>query len=315
MVIAIEHAGAQRGLLILPFGEEYRIVAEARTGAEEIEVQVHQAAVAPSDLPDSLLRYVLRTQQSVILGDASTQTESRRVTRHSPAAAGESPALRDEVEPLFTEDEYIRRRRPRAILCLPFVKQAKLVGVLYLENNLVPGVFTPERLTMLELLASQAAISLDHARLYADLIQENNDRRKAEEALRASEERWSTLAGNSSAGIALIDSNGRFLVANETLQTMLGYSEDELRARRVSDITYEDDQAATEARIKEANEGRQRVHRIEKRYLRKDGTMLCVEVNSVFVPAGGSNSAFFSVVIIDITKRKRAEEKLREAQN
>jgi PAS domain S-box-containing protein len=315
MVIAIEHAGAQRGLLILPFGEEYRIVAEARTGAEEIEVQVHQAAVAPSDLPDSLLRYVLRTQQSVILGDASTQTESRRVTRHSPAAAGESPALRDEVEPLFTEDEYIRRRRPRAILCLPFVKQAKLVGVLYLENNLVPGVFTPERLAMLELLASQAAISLDHARLYADLIQENNDRRKAEEALRASEERWSTLAGNSSAGIALIDSNGRFLVANETLQTMLGYSEDELRARRVSDITYEDDQAATEARIKEANEGRQRVHRIEKRYLRKDGTMLWVEVNSVFVPAGGSNSAFFSVVIIDITKRKRAEEKLREAQN
>jgi PAS domain S-box-containing protein len=96
---------------------------------------------------------------------------------------------------------------------------------------------------------------------------------------------------------------------------MLGYSEDELRARGVSDITYEDDQAATEVRITEANEGRQRVHRIEKRYLRKDGTMLWVEVNSVFVPAGGSNSAFFSVVIIDITKRKRAEEKLREAQN
>src|ERR1700741_1887626 len=187
MVIAIEHAGAQRGLLILPFGEEYRIVAEARTGAEEIEVQVHQAAVAPSDLPDSLLRYVLRTQQSVILGDASTQTESRRVTRHSPAAAGESPALRDEVEPLFTEDEYIRRRRPRAILCLPFVKQAKLVGVLYLENNLASGVFTPRRLAMLELLASQAAISLDHARLYADLIQENNDRRKAEERLQRNE--------------------------------------------------------------------------------------------------------------------------------
>ena len=79
------------------------------------------------------------------------------------------------------------------ILCVPLVKQARLMGVLYLENNLTPGVFTPNRLGFLELLASQAAISLDHARLYADLIQENNERRKAEEALRASEERWSVL--------------------------------------------------------------------------------------------------------------------------
>jgi PAS domain S-box-containing protein len=314
MVIAIEHAGAQRGLLILPFGEEYRIVAEGRTGAEEVEVRVHQAAIAPSDLPDSLLRYVLRTQQSVILVDASTQIESQRVIRHSPATAGASPTLREKVEPLFLDDDYILRQCPKSILCLPLVKQAKLMGVLYLENNLVSGVFTPKRLAMLELLTSQAAISLDHARVYTDLIQENDDRRKAEEALRASEERWSTLAGNSSAGIALIDSSGRFLAANEALQTMLGYSEDELHARTVSDITHEDDQAATEARIKEANEGRQRVHRIEKRYFHKDGTMLWVEVNSVFVPARGNSSAFFSVVVIDITKRKRAEEKLREAQ-
>jgi GAF domain-containing protein len=69
------------------------------------------------------------------------------------------------------------------------MKQARLMGVLYLENNLAPGVFTPNRLAILELLASQAAISLDHAQLYADLIQENNERRKAEEALRVSEER------------------------------------------------------------------------------------------------------------------------------
>jgi PAS domain S-box-containing protein len=313
MVIAIEHAGAQRGLLILPFGEEYRIVAEAKTGADQVEVHAQQATVAPSDLPDSLLRYVLRTQESVILDDASSQPQSGQLGRHGPAVAGGSKA--ESPETLFTEDEYVRHRRPKSILCLPLVKQAKLVGLLYLENNLASGVFTPRRLEMLELLASQAAISLDHARLYADLIQENNDRRKAEEALRASEERWSTLAGNSSAGIALIDSNGRFLAANEALQIMLGYSEDELRQRRVSDITYEDDRAATETRIEDARAGRQRVHRIEKRYLHKDGTMLWVEVNSVFVPAGANNTAFFSVVIIDITKRKRAEEKLGEAQN
>ncbi|MBV8416845.1 MAG: GAF domain-containing protein, partial [Verrucomicrobia bacterium] len=82
---------------------------------------------------------------------------------------------------------YIRQQHPRSILCLPLVKQAKLMGLLYLENNLAPRVFTTKRLAMLELLALQAAISLDHARLYADLIQENNDRKKAEEALRQKE--------------------------------------------------------------------------------------------------------------------------------
>jgi PAS domain S-box-containing protein len=314
MVIAIEHAGAQRGLLILPFGEEYRIVAEAKTGTDQVEVHVRQTAVAPSELPDSLLRYVLRTQESVILDDASTQTESKRLMRQSPAAAEGGGSLTSPNENLFTEDEYVRQQRPRSILCLPLVKQARLMGVLYLENNLAPGVFTPKRLAMLELLASQAAISLDHARLYADLIQENNDRRKAEEALRASEERWSILAENSSAGIALIDGNGQFLAANQALQTMLGYTEDELRQRSVSDITYQPDQAATEARLQEANEGRQRVHRLEKRYLHKDGRMLWVEVNSVFVPASGNSPGFFSAVVIDITKRKRAEEQLREKE-
>ncbi|HZD49195.1 MAG TPA: GAF domain-containing protein, partial [Silvibacterium sp.] len=162
MAIAVEHAGAERGLLILPHGEEHRIAAEAMTGRDGVEVHLQQALATPSDLPDSLLRYVIRTQESVILDDAP-------------------------VENLFLEDEYVRRQRPRSVLCLPLVKQAKLMGVLYLENKLAPRVFTTKRLALLELLASQAAISLDHARLYADLIQENNDRRKAEEELRQRE--------------------------------------------------------------------------------------------------------------------------------
>jgi len=297
MVIAIEHAGAERGLLILPFGQEQRIAAEARTGREGVEVQLQKVSITSSDLPDTLFRYVIRTHENVILDDAS-------------------------VHNLFSDDEYIRRQKPRSVLCLPLVKQAKLMGVLYLENNLVPGVFTTKRLAILELLASQAAISLDHARLYADLIQENNDRRKAEEALRASEERWSMLAENSSAGIALIAPNGRFLAANLALQEMLGYTESELQGRTVADISYEEDRTDTEARLADAHEGQRRVYRVEKRYRRKDGRVIWVDVSSVLVPATGNNSAFFSVVIVDITKRKRAEEQLhqkeislREAQN
>jgi len=289
IVIAVEHAGAERGLLILPYGEEYRIAAEATTGQNQVEVQLQQAAVTPSDLPDSLLRYVIRTHESMILDDASAQN-------------------------LFSEDEYLRREHRRSILCVPLVKQARLKGVLYLENNLAPGVFTPNRLAILELLASQAAISLDHARLYADLIQENNERRKAEEALRASEERWSILADNSSAGIALIALNGRFIAANLALQEMLGYTESELQARSVTDITHEEDRTSTEARIADAYDGQRRVYRLEKRYLRKNGHVMWADVSSVLVPASGNVSAFFSVIIVDITKRKQAEESLHQKE-
>ncbi len=152
LAIAVEHAGAERGLLILPHGDEQRIEAEAKTARNKVEVRLQSRMVTAAELPESLFRYVLRTLESVILDDAS-------------------------IRNLFSEDEYVRRRLPRSILCLPLVKQAKLMGVLYLENNLAPRVFTPQRLAMLELLASQAAISLDHAHHAAHLA-------KANEALR-----------------------------------------------------------------------------------------------------------------------------------
>ena len=289
MRTAIENAGAERGLLILPHGEELRIAAEARTGRDGVEVQLQQASVKPSALPDALLHYVIRTQESVILDEAATQNQ-------------------------FSQDEYVRQQRPRSVLCLPLVKQAKLMGVLYLENNLAPRVFTPKRLAMLELLASQAAISLDHARLYADLTQENSDRRKAEAALRASEERWRKLFENSSAGIALITSDGRYMAANLALQKMLGYTEPELQSLTSLEVTHEEDRAATEAILAEYVEGQRRVYRIEKRYRRKDGNVIWADASSTLVPETGSAPAFFATVIVDITERKRAEEELRESE-
>jgi PAS domain S-box-containing protein len=296
LVIAVENAGAERGLLILPRSEEYRIEAEARTGRDMVEVHLGQRLVTPAELPESLLRYVVRTQESVILDDASTQSQ-------------------------FSEDEYVRQHLPRSVLCLPMVKQAKLMGVLYLENNLAPRVFTSSRFALLELLASQAAISLDNATLYADLAklnadltQENRDRRKAEEALRASEERWRKLFENSSAGIALIAADGGYIAANLALQKMLGYTEEELQSLTSLEVSHEEDRAASEAILAEAAEGKRRNYRIEKRYRRKDGKVIWADVSSTLVPATGSRPAFFAAVIVDITERKRAEEELRESE-
>jgi PAS domain S-box-containing protein len=296
LVIAVEHAGAERGLLILPRGEEHRIEAEARTGRDKVEVQLGQRLVTPAELPESLLRYVVRTQESVILDDASIQNR-------------------------FSEDDYLRQRCPRSVLCLPLVKQTKLMGVLYLENNLAPRVFTSSRFALLELFASQAAISLDNATLYADLAklnadltQENSDRRKAEEALRASEERWRKLFENSSAGIALVTPDGRYIAANLALQKMLGYTEEELQSLTALEVSHQTDRAAAEAILAESVEGQRRDYRIEKRYRRKDDYVIWADVSSTLVPATGSRPAFFVAVIVDITERKRAEEELRESE-
>jgi predicted ATPase/signal transduction histidine kinase len=158
MRTTIEHAGAERGLLLLLRGDALQIEAEATTARDGVEVRLRQTSVTPLALPESILHYVLRTQESVILDDAS----------------GEN---------LFSTDEYIRQNHLRSVLCLPLVKQAKPIGVLYLENTLTPHVFTPERIVVLKLLASQAAISLENARLYSDLRQENSERQRAEDAL------------------------------------------------------------------------------------------------------------------------------------
>jgi signal transduction histidine kinase len=161
MAVAVKHAGAERGLLFLRRGPEHRIEAEAITRGDKVEVILAQALAAPPKFPESVLRYVIRTRERIILDDASA----------------ENP---------FSDDAYVSRRRPRSILCLPLVKQRELGGVLYLENNLAPCVFAPDRLAVLELLAAQAAISLKNAQLYADLQQENSERRKAEQDLRQS---------------------------------------------------------------------------------------------------------------------------------
>jgi PAS domain S-box-containing protein len=273
MRTAIEHAGAQRGLLILPREGEQRIEAEATTSGHTVIVRLQEASVAAAALPESVLHYVVRTHESVILDDASAQ----------------SP---------FSADEYIRQHHARSVLCLPLLKQAKLIGVLYLENNLTPRVFTPARIAVLKLLASEAAISLENTRLYKDL--------KEREA------RIRRLVDANIIGITLWNVKGRINEANEAFLRMVEYDREDLLSGRVRwrELTPEKWREADEQALAElAATGICKP--FEKEYFRKDGSRVPVLVGAALLQGTPDEGVGF---VLDLTERKRAEDALRRSE-
>ncbi len=194
MRAAIEHAGAERGLLIIPRGDQFLIEAEGTTDGNDVMVRQADAATSAAVLPESVVRYVVRTQENVIIEDASAPNP-------------------------FSADPYVVQRRPRSILTLPLINQGKLIGILHLENNLTPHVFTPNRITVLKVLASQAAISLENTRLYRDL----EDR----------EQKIRRLVDANILGIFIWDFGGAVVEANEAFLHMLQYGREDVASGRL----------------------------------------------------------------------------------
>src|SRR6266849_6197137 len=140
------------------------------------------------------------------------------------------------------------------------------------------------------------------------------ERKRAEDALRKSEERWRSVFENSAIGVALTDHNGRFLATNHVYQAMVGYTEEDLRAVNFLDLTHEDYREANCALITELLEGKRRQFQIEKKYRRKDGTSIWVSNNVSLVPGTERVPRFIMALSEDITQRKGAEEALRKSE-
>jgi PAS domain S-box-containing protein len=214
---------------------------------------------------------VIRTRESVIMDDALAQNP-------------------------FSADEYICQKHPRSVLCLPLVKQSKLIGVLYLENKLASHVFTPARISVLELLASQAAISLENARLYNDL--------------REREARIRRLVDSNIIGIVVWDFQGRIIEANQAFLDIVGYAREDLASLRWTELTPAewrdvDDQAFAELKATGTVQPR------EKEYFRKDGSRVPVLVARALFEWNRDEGVAF---VLDLTERKHVEGALRDAQ-
>jgi PAS domain S-box-containing protein len=273
MRTAIAQAGAERALLILACGQEPRIQAEATTSGDTVTVRLVDEAVTERVLPESVLHYVLRTREIVILDDAAAQ----------------SP---------FGVDSYIRQRQARSILCLPLLNRAKLISVLYLENNLTPRVFAPARIWILKLLASQAAIALENAHLYSDL--------KEREA------RIRRLVDANIIGIFIGDSRGRIIEANDAFLEMLGYGHDDVISGRMrwTKLTPTEWGPADEDALAQLR-GTGTCRPYEKEYYRKDGSRVPILVGGAFFERKADEGVVF---VIDMSDRKRAEEQLRASE-
>jgi formate hydrogenlyase transcriptional activator len=140
------------------------------------------------------------------------------------------------------------------------------------------------------------------------------ERRRTEEALRKSEERWRSVFENSAIGVALTDLNGRFLATNPTYQKMLGYTDDEFQTVSFLEITHEDYREANLALVTELLEGKREQFQIEKQYRRKDGSLIWVRNNVSLVPGTESMPQFIMALSEDITERKQAEEALQKSE-
>lgn len=149
---------------------------------------------------------------------------------------------------------------------------------------------------------------------FASIIVDINDRKRAEQALRASEERWRRVFETSSVGIATSDESLRVATANAAFQRMIGYSEIELRKMRWIDLTHEDDRGATEDLVRSLLDGQLLAYNMEKRYRRKDGETIWVNVYNAFVPATATTPAFLPAIIVDITDRIHAQAALQRSQ-
>lgn len=153
--ILIENAGATKGFLLLPKDGFFVIEAEITVDNQNLPVMQSISMDQRDDISSSVVNYVARTKENVVLNDAANEGE-------------------------FVNTPYIQRSKPRSVLCIPLLTQNKMMGILYLENNISVGAFTQERLELLKVLSSQVAISIENAKLIDSLKEQERLKQEME---------------------------------------------------------------------------------------------------------------------------------------
>ncbi|MGO8878419.1 MAG: AAA family ATPase [Desulfomonilaceae bacterium] len=266
MSIVIQIGGAEKGFLILE--KEGSLYIEARTSilnGEHFDSSPVQV-VNSKELPSSVVNFVSRTCEPVILDDAQS----------------ENP---------FVNDNYVREKGPKSVLCLPIMRGGRSSGVLYLENNQATGAFTAGRVEMLKVISAQAAISIENAKLYRNLEE--------------SAAKYRSLFENAQEAI-FIAQDGYVRFFNPRFIDLSGCSSQEVSSQPLASMVYSVDQSIlSEQQTKSL--GKESTPNIASfRIVRKDSTEVWVQNNSIGVDWLGRPATLN--FLTDITDIKKASD-------
>ncbi|KPA19749.1 multi-sensor signal transduction multi-kinase [Candidatus Magnetomorum sp. HK-1] len=283
MKVIIENAGAQKGFLI--FKKDSSLIIEAQIS---IVMKTQEKNTQPSfqfhltsqnvddceDLSQSIVNYVARTGENVLLGDATN-------------------------DGLFTNDVYVMNNRPRSLLCIPVKRHNVITGILYLENNYATEIFTRDRLEILQLLISQAAISIENAKFY--------------EQLEVSEKKFRSLFENAVEGIFQLTPDGHLISANPSLAMIWGVDKPEnlnfiFKALGKNVFVHTQDRKNL---IKDLLKNQQIIG-YETQVYRKDKSIIWISISARAVCDDDSNLLYYEGSLVDITSRKLAEDEIQK---
>lgn len=279
--IAIENAGAQHGALILNHSGTWFIEAQLSSSGD-ITVLHSLDVNASTDVSAEIVYRVINMGESIVLEDASKSGDFKYIPS-------------------------VSQRNVKSVLCTPLINQAKLSGILYLENNLISSAFTEDRLKVISLLTTQMALSLENAKLYEQAQQEIRERKQIEKALQESEDRFRTIFESVNEAILIHDPiSGNILDVNHTMCKMYGYTREEALKLTVGDISigvspYSQKDAIEH--IKNTNSSEPKI--IEWHAKKKNGDLFWIEVNLRRTLI--SNHERILVSVRDVSERKKAE--------
>ncbi|MEG4015273.1 MULTISPECIES: AAA family ATPase [unclassified Microcoleus] len=273
MKILMENAGAQRGYLILSSQGTLLIEAEGTINSEQVTVLQSIPVENCQELSSAIVNYVARTQESVVLDDAFRKGQ-------------------------FTNDPYIRKNQPKSILCVPLINQSQIISIVYLENNLTAGAFTPERVELLKVLSGQAAISIQNSKLYTEV--------------RESENRLTQFLEAIPVGVSVVDATGKPYYSNRVAIQLLGKGViPNVTSEQIPEV-YQVYQAGTEQEYPSAELPVVRALRgesatAEDMEIHQGNKIIPIEAWGTPIYDEKDNISYAIVAFQDITERKKAE--------